>query len=108
MIRLDLTVSHTIHLQKEYNLLREEIQRLIVENRQLSTAERALGKAVDTDVNPEPELDRNEPIDTNFIQYKRCTDNAIQNLHDQIASLNEVSIPVWENFQSHFSDSIVF
>lgn len=60
--------------QREYNLLQQDIKELIGENRRLSSADKSTA----------------EREQSNLLEYKKCTDDVIQNLNDQIASLNEV------------------
>lgn len=61
--------------QREYNLLQQDINELIEENRRLTSADKSTA----------------EREQSNFLKYKSCTDDVIQNLNDQIASLNEVA-----------------
>lgn len=61
-------------MQQENKFLQEEIKELIEENRRLSSDEKSTS----------------EREQSGLLKYKRCTDDVIQNLNDQIASLNEV------------------
>lgn len=67
--------------QKENTLLQQEINKLIEENRR---------RCSDEDSKAEREQ-------TGLLKYKKCTDDVIQNLQDQITSLTEVSWTIWRH-----------